>query len=186
MLALVVSYSSGVQQPVRATAVLNRRLHTRRAAPVEREQARASSLHPDGQGSASGRRGVRSVNNALTVGQRSNWYGLPTSLAAFWPHKDAQRCRLLRINEYRLGRSAVESAGSGCARHSLRIRWLGTIKPPPSPLRAAGPPVWSRQAPRQPCNPARSSCRGIAMKRFERPLDCIHREANRMRKLGVE
>ena len=47
MLALVVPYSSGVQQPVRATAVLSRRLHTRRAAPVEREQARASSLHPE-------------------------------------------------------------------------------------------------------------------------------------------
>ena len=52
MLALVVPYSSGVQQPMRVTAVLNRRLHTRRAAPVEREQARASSLHPEGQCSA--------------------------------------------------------------------------------------------------------------------------------------
>ena len=49
MLALVVPYSSGVQQPVRATAVLSRRLHTRRAALVEREQARASSLHLDAQ-----------------------------------------------------------------------------------------------------------------------------------------
>ncbi len=44
------------------------------------------------------------------------------SLAAFWPHKDAQRCRLLRISEYRFGRSAAERAGSGCARHSLQIR----------------------------------------------------------------
>ena len=49
MLALVVPYSSGVQQPVRATAVLSRRLHTRRAAPAGREQARASSLHLDAQ-----------------------------------------------------------------------------------------------------------------------------------------
>ena len=38
-----------------------------------------------------------------------------TALAAFWPHKDAQRCCLLRTREYRLGRSAEEWAGSGCA-----------------------------------------------------------------------
>jgi hypothetical protein len=29
-------------------------------------------------------------------------------LAVFWPHHDAQRCRLLRISEYRFGRSAEE------------------------------------------------------------------------------
>lgn len=38
-----------------------------------------------------------------------------TALAAFWPHQDAQRCRLLRSSEYRLGSSAEEWAGSGCA-----------------------------------------------------------------------
>ena len=40
---------------------------------------------------------------------------LPGHSGRFWPHKDAQRCRLLRISEYRFGRSAAEWAGSGCA-----------------------------------------------------------------------
>lgn len=44
----VIPYSSEVQQPIRATAVLGGRLHTGWTAPVEREQARAASLHPDG------------------------------------------------------------------------------------------------------------------------------------------
>ena len=56
LLASVVSYSSQVQQPMRATAVLSGRLHTRRTAPVEREQAPAGGLHPDGM---AGRHAVR-------------------------------------------------------------------------------------------------------------------------------
>jgi hypothetical protein len=42
-------YSSEVQQPMRATAVLGERPHTRWAAPVDREQERAAGLHPEGQ-----------------------------------------------------------------------------------------------------------------------------------------
>jgi len=42
-------YSSQVQQPMRATAVLGERPHTRWAAPVDREQGRAAGLHPEGQ-----------------------------------------------------------------------------------------------------------------------------------------
>src|SRR5260370_36224830 len=44
----VVPYSSEVQQPMRATAVLDRRPHMRWAAPGDREKGRAGSLHPDG------------------------------------------------------------------------------------------------------------------------------------------
>ena len=47
--ARVVPYSSWVQQPMRATAVLGRHPHTLWAAPVDREQGRASGLHPEGQ-----------------------------------------------------------------------------------------------------------------------------------------
>lgn len=39
----------------------------------------------------------------------------PGGLAGFWPHEDAQHCRLLRINEQHSGRSAVKWAGSECA-----------------------------------------------------------------------
>ena len=80
-------YSSGVQQPRHAMATLSSRPHTRQAAPLDREQEQTVGVHPD---------------------------GLPT-LAAFWPHKDAQRCCLLRTSEYRLGRSPVEWADSGYA-----------------------------------------------------------------------
>ena len=45
----VVPYSSEVQQPMRATAVMSGHPHTRWSAPVDREQVRASSLHPDAQ-----------------------------------------------------------------------------------------------------------------------------------------
>ena len=45
----VVSYSTGIQQPMRATAVLGRRAHTRWAAPADHEQVRAGSLHPEGR-----------------------------------------------------------------------------------------------------------------------------------------
>ncbi len=47
MLVPIGPYSSEVQQPMRATAVLGGHPHTRWAAPVDREQARASSLHPE-------------------------------------------------------------------------------------------------------------------------------------------
>jgi hypothetical protein len=42
-------YSSWVQQPMRATAILGRHLHTRQAALFDPEQERAGSLHPEGQ-----------------------------------------------------------------------------------------------------------------------------------------
>ena len=44
----VVPYSSEVQQPVRATAVLGCHPDTHQAAPFDREQTRASSFHSDG------------------------------------------------------------------------------------------------------------------------------------------
>ena len=49
LLAPIGPYSSEVQQPMHATAVLGGHPHTRWAAPVDREQGRASSLHPEGQ-----------------------------------------------------------------------------------------------------------------------------------------
>lgn len=49
MLAPIATYSSEVQQPVHATAVLREHPHTRRTGPVNREQDRAGSLHPEGQ-----------------------------------------------------------------------------------------------------------------------------------------
>ncbi len=42
-------YSSGVQQPRRATAIFSSRPHTHQAAMFGREQERAVSLHPEGQ-----------------------------------------------------------------------------------------------------------------------------------------
>jgi len=68
-------YSSGMQQPVRATAALGKHPRTRQAASSDREQHRAGSLHPDGL----------------------------TALAALWSPKDAQRC-LLRISEWHFAR----------------------------------------------------------------------------------
>src|SRR5215470_5411794 len=71
----VVPYSSGVQQPVRATAILSEHPHTRWAAPVEREQARGSvgiqmlSLAPASHT-------VAGVMPGGRVGQR-NWWGSP-------------------------------------------------------------------------------------------------------------
>ena len=58
-------YSSEVQQPVRATAIMSVHPHTRNAAPLEREHGRSDSLHPDGL----------------------------AALAAFWPHEDAHLLR---------------------------------------------------------------------------------------------
>ena len=48
-LAPVVEYSSEIQQPTRTTATLGRRPHTHQAAPFDRDQGRAGSLHPDGR-----------------------------------------------------------------------------------------------------------------------------------------
>jgi len=45
----VAPYSSKVQQPMRATAVLSRHPRRHYAAPFDHEQGHASSLHPDGQ-----------------------------------------------------------------------------------------------------------------------------------------
>jgi hypothetical protein len=47
-LAVVVSYSSRVQQPMRAMAIMNGHQRTLQAATFGREQGRADSLHPDG------------------------------------------------------------------------------------------------------------------------------------------
>jgi hypothetical protein len=47
----------------------------------------------------------------------------PLTLAGFWPHNGAQRCRLLRIAEQNFSRSTDAWPGSRCARNSLRIRW---------------------------------------------------------------
>ena len=44
----IVPYSSEIQQPMRATAVLGCHPHTYWAAPFDREQDRAASLHPEG------------------------------------------------------------------------------------------------------------------------------------------
>jgi hypothetical protein len=48
LLAAVIPYSSGVQQPGRATAVLSRHPHTRWPAPFNHEQDRASSYGSEG------------------------------------------------------------------------------------------------------------------------------------------
>jgi hypothetical protein len=49
LLAPVVPYSSEVQQPMRATAIMDGHQHTHQAAPFRREQGRAGSLHLEGQ-----------------------------------------------------------------------------------------------------------------------------------------
>jgi hypothetical protein len=41
-------YSSEIQQPMRATAIMDGHQHTHQAAPFGREQGRAASLQPDG------------------------------------------------------------------------------------------------------------------------------------------
>jgi hypothetical protein len=46
-LAATVPYSSWIQQPRRATAVIGKRPHVHWAAPLDREQGRTRSLHPD-------------------------------------------------------------------------------------------------------------------------------------------
>ena len=61
---------------------------------------------------------------------------LPGHSDRFWPHKDAQRCCLLRISEYRFGRSAAEWAGSGCARHISTDQMITT-----DPVVSASVPV---------------------------------------------
>ena len=61
LLASVVPYSSEVQQPMRATAIVGRHPHARCAAPLDREQGRADSLHPAGL-TARDRREARAAN----------------------------------------------------------------------------------------------------------------------------
>jgi hypothetical protein len=56
-----------------------------------------------------------SVKWLLTVKERSSWPRHPATVAAFWPHEDAQRCHLLRISEQNFSRSAMKWGGSGCA-----------------------------------------------------------------------
>jgi len=51
-------------------------------------------------------------------------------LTPFWPHEDAQRCRVLRTSEYRLGRSAVEWVGSGCVNGQFAVPAGGQLKVP--------------------------------------------------------
>ena len=80
MFAPVVPYSSEVQQPMHATAALGKHPHTHWTAQSNSDQGCAGSSHRGGQ----------------------------AALATFWPYKDAQRCRLVRTSEYRLGRSALE------------------------------------------------------------------------------
>jgi hypothetical protein len=48
LLAPVGRYSSEVQQPAHPMAALGNRPHPCQTAPFDREQGRASSLHPDG------------------------------------------------------------------------------------------------------------------------------------------
>ena len=48
------------------------------------------------------------VKTDLTIKGRSSWPRRPATLAAFWPHNDAQRCHLLRTSEQHFGRSAAE------------------------------------------------------------------------------
>ena len=47
-LAPVAAYSSEIQQPMRTTAILGRHQHPYWAAPLDRNQDRAGSLHPEG------------------------------------------------------------------------------------------------------------------------------------------
>ena len=47
------------------------------------------------------------VNFALTVGRRSCRRGYLATVAAFWPHNDAQYCRPLRAAEQRFSTSIV-------------------------------------------------------------------------------
>jgi hypothetical protein len=48
-LTSAAAYSSKIQQPVRATAALGKHPHTRQAAPSDRKQHRAGSLHSEAQ-----------------------------------------------------------------------------------------------------------------------------------------
>jgi hypothetical protein len=50
LFAPVIPYSSEIQQPMQVTAILDSRPHPCQTAPFDREQSRASSLHPEGQG----------------------------------------------------------------------------------------------------------------------------------------
>jgi hypothetical protein len=104
LLMSVILSSSRVQQPMRSMAVLDSRPHLHQAASLEYEQERADSLHPEAWDGQAGRTG----KCVLTVERRSSWHRRPATLAAFWPHNDAQWRCLVRIVEQHLGRSAVK------------------------------------------------------------------------------
>src|ERR1022692_3314080 len=70
------------------------------------------------------------VNDVLTADGRLGRGEHLAALAAFWPHKYAQRRRLLRISEQYFGRSMGKWAGTGPAHRSLRIRRLGFVGRP--------------------------------------------------------
>ena len=72
---------------------------------------RAGSSHREGH----------AVNCGVTVDRRSDRPGYRATLAGFWPHNGAQRCRLLRIAEQHSSRSTDVWPGSRCIRNSLRI-----------------------------------------------------------------
>ena len=86
----------------------------------------------------SGRRSlVEGCQRCLDIRPTMELAWLPSYAGRFLAaHKNTQRCRLLRASEYRLGRSATKWAGSGPARHSLRIRRLG-VRVLPSDLRTS-------------------------------------------------
>jgi hypothetical protein len=81
------------------------------------------------------------VNYALTVGRRSRRRGCLATLAAFWPHKDAQRCRLLRITA-----AARLSPSNRCTYTSLVTAMLAW--PSTSETTCSGVP-WAKLATRR-------------------------------------
>ena len=91
----IVPYSSEVQQPMRATAVLGKQPNGHWAAPFEREQGRARSLHPGGLAAltreATGRVAVRHrervhlVTYLVKLGQ---WPMLRSTSLACHPYRD--------------------------------------------------------------------------------------------------
>jgi hypothetical protein len=59
----VTPYSSEVQQPMRATAVLGRHPRTHYATPFDHEQGRAGSLHPEGHAATNHLGWIRSASS---------------------------------------------------------------------------------------------------------------------------
>ncbi len=71
----------------------------------------------------------RHVKRRLTVAGFTGQLSHRPTLASFWPHKDAQRCRRLRISEPHSGRSMGIRPGGGHARNTLRISWFEYWRP---------------------------------------------------------